>query len=76
MARLDRAVADGIERLQAGHDLARGEDLDLELAVGDVRDLLGEHLAAAIDRVERLREARRRGAISPRDWIARWRAWR
>ena len=44
--------------LQAGDDLAGGEDLDLELVVGGFGDELGEDLGRAVDRVERLREAR------------------
>ena len=31
MPHLDRAVLHGVEHLQAGHDLAGGEDLYLEL---------------------------------------------
>ena len=58
MAALDRLVLHGIDDLQAGHDLAGGEDADLELVVGEGRDALGEELARAIDRVERLGEAR------------------
>ena len=38
MAHLDGAVLHGIEHLQAGHDLAGGEDLDLELVVGELGD--------------------------------------
>src|SRR5262249_19899854 len=45
--------------LQAGHDLARGKDADLELVVGRLGDVLRQVLGAAIERVERLGEARR-----------------
>ena len=38
--------------------IAGGEDADLELVVGEGRDALGEEFARAIDRVERLGEAR------------------
>src|SRR5262249_23693943 len=41
-----------------GHDLARGEDLDLELVVGDFANELAEQLGAAVERVEGLRPAR------------------
>jgi hypothetical protein len=51
-------LLDGVGGLQRGHDFAGREDLDLEFAVGQVGDHLGHDLGAAIDRVERLREAR------------------
>ncbi len=54
VAALDRLVLDGVDDLQAGDDLAGGEDADLELVVGEGRDALGEELAGAVDRVERL----------------------
>ena len=57
MAHLDGAVLHGVEQLQAGHDLARREHLDLKLVVGRFGDRLGEDLGAAIERIERLREA-------------------
>ncbi len=59
VADLDGAVLHGVEHLQARHDFAAGEDLDLELVVGHLGDDLGDHLGAAVDRVERLRKARR-----------------
>ena len=58
MAHLDRAVGDRIERLEARHDLAGGEDLDLELVVGRLGDRFGEDLGGAVDRIERFRKAR------------------
>ena len=57
VAHLDGAVLHGVEHLQARHDLAGGEDLDLELVVGDLGDALGEIFAAAVERIERLRPA-------------------
>ena len=69
VAALDRLVLHGIDDLQAGHDLAGGEDADLELVVGEGRDALGEVLARAIDRVERLGEARGQAPLhSGMDW--------
>jgi hypothetical protein len=58
VAALDGLVLHRVHHLQAGHDLARGEDADLELVVGESGDALGKELAGAIDRVERLGEAR------------------
>jgi hypothetical protein len=58
MRAFDSAGGNRVERLQAGHDLAGREDLNLELAVGGVADELGKLLRRAEDRVERLREAR------------------
>ena len=58
VAALDGAVLHGVGDLQAGHDLAGGEHLDLELAAGDVADGLGRGFGGAVDRVERLRKAR------------------
>ncbi len=40
MAGLDGAVLDGVEHLQSGDDLTRGEPLDLELAAGGRGDAL------------------------------------
>ena len=56
MRRIHGALAGGIGGLQAGHDLAGGEDLDLELAIGGVADHLRHHFGATIDGVERFRE--------------------
>ena len=59
VAHLDGAVLHRVEHLQAGHDFAGREDLDLEFVVGHFGDALGEIFAAAIERIERLRPARR-----------------
>ena len=63
MADLDGAVLYGIDDLQAGHDFAGGENLDLKLVVGRLGDGFGHHLGAAIQRVERFRPARTSCAI-------------
>ncbi len=59
MAHLDGAVGHRIGDLQSGHDLARREDLDLELAVGDGGDRFRQMGAGAVERLQRLRIARR-----------------
>jgi hypothetical protein len=59
VAHLDGLVLHGVEHREAGHDLAGGEHLNLEIVVGDLADALGEHFAGAVERVERLRPARR-----------------
>ena len=43
MSHLDGAVLHGVEHLQAGHDFAGGEKLDLEFVVGGLGDRLGHH---------------------------------
>jgi hypothetical protein len=58
VAHFDGAVGGRIERLQTGDQFTGREDLDLEFVVGHFGDLLRHHLGAAIDGVERLREAR------------------
>jgi hypothetical protein len=50
VAELDRALLDGIECLKCRHDVACGEDADIEFAVGELVDPFGEELAAAVDR--------------------------
>jgi len=55
---LDGALLQRVHHAKGRDDLARGEDADLELAAGDCLDALGDHLGAAVDRVEALREAR------------------
>ena len=57
VAHFDGAVRDGVEHLQARHDFAGGERLDLELVVGEIGDALAEIFAAAVERVEGLRPA-------------------
>src|SRR5262249_87829 len=54
VADLDRPILHGVEPLQARHDLARGEGLDLEFVVRDLGNTLGKIFAAAIERIERL----------------------
>jgi hypothetical protein len=51
-------ILHGIEHCQTGHDLAGGEDLDLESAIGDFCDALGEHFTGTVKRVKRLRPTR------------------
>ena len=66
VAHLDRAVLHGVGGLQARHDLARGEDLDLEPVVGRFGHRLGEGFRRAVDGVERFREARRQPPLELR----------
>src|SRR5262249_21006651 len=54
----DRALLDGIDDAERGHDLARREDSDLELAPRELLDALGDELGAAVDGIEALGEAR------------------
>jgi len=53
MSTFDVAGLDGIEDLQAWHDLARSEDRQLELVVGELCDALGDQFGATVERVER-----------------------
>ncbi len=55
---LDGRGAYGIERLQAGHDLARRKGLDLKLVVGGVGHVFRKGLRRAVDGIERLRKTR------------------
>jgi hypothetical protein len=48
-----------VQHLQARHDFAGREGADLELAVGDLADALGDLLGAAKQRVQALRPAGR-----------------
>ena len=66
VAHLDRAALHRIGGLQAGHDLARSKDLDLEFVVGRLGDRLGESFRRSVDRVERFREARRQPPFAAR----------
>jgi len=52
-------IGDRVERLQGRRDLASGRKLDGEMTVGHVEDRCGQRLGAAVDEVERGREARR-----------------
>ena len=58
VAAFDGAVGHRVEHLQGGHDLAGGEGLELELAVGQLADDAGDGLRRAEERVEALGEAR------------------
>ena len=54
VAGLDGAVLHRVEHLQAGHDLARGEGLELEVAVGHFAHHAAHRLHAALERIETL----------------------
>ncbi len=41
---LGRALGDGVENAVAGHDLARGVEVDLQAAAGEGGDAVGQHL--------------------------------
>src|SRR5262249_23482533 len=58
VTQLDSAVLHGVEHLQPRYDLAGGEDLDLEFAVGCLRNIFRKAQTGAKQRVERLRPAR------------------
>jgi len=58
VAALDRLVLNAVHHLQRRHELAGRVRRDVELAVGGRADAVAEHFGAAVDRVERLREAR------------------
>src|SRR5262249_38167805 len=58
MAALDRTGLRGVPNLQRRYDLAAGEDLDLELLLGELADTLGHGLDSAVESVEALRPAR------------------
>src|SRR5262249_24886853 len=47
-ANLDGLVLHGVEHRQAGHDLAGSEELDLESAIGDLGDALGEYFTGTV----------------------------
>jgi hypothetical protein len=55
---LDRALLDRVDDAERGDDLARSEDPDLELSARQLLDSFGDDFTAAVDRVERLGEAR------------------
>src|SRR5262249_61246597 len=59
-------VGHGVGRIQSGHDLTRSKHLYLEFVVGQLRHRLGENFGSAINRVERLREARRAAPLKLR----------
>jgi hypothetical protein len=55
---LDGALLQRVHHAEGGHDLAAREHADLELAAGERLDALGDDLAAAVDGVQALGEAR------------------
>jgi len=52
MAGLDGAGLDGIERLQAGHDLPCREGLNLKLIVSRFGNVLGKGLTRSVENIE------------------------
>jgi hypothetical protein len=54
---LDGSVLYGVEHLQGGHDLAGGEALDLELAVGRLGHIFGDRFTTPVEGVQRFRPA-------------------
>jgi hypothetical protein len=66
VADLDAAVLHRIDDLQAGDDFARGENLDLEFAVGRLAHGLGHHVGAAVNGFQRLRPTRRHPPLDDR----------
>ncbi len=66
VAHLDRAVLRRIEHLQAGHDLAGRERLNLKLVVGRFRYVFGYGLAGAVKGIERLWPACRQSPLELR----------
>src|SRR5215831_20621203 len=59
IADLDGAALHGVKDLEAGNDLARGEQLYLELIVRELRNTFGEFLAGTVERIKRLRPTQR-----------------
>jgi hypothetical protein len=53
VSHLDGAIAYGVGYLGRADDLARGEGLNLELAVRSFRNILRDDFGCAIDGVER-----------------------
>jgi hypothetical protein len=53
----DAAVLHGVKGLQPGDQLAGGKSLHLKAVVGRFRQISGQRLGRAVDRVELLREA-------------------
>jgi hypothetical protein len=60
---LDGRGADGIERLQTGHDLAGRKGLDLEFVVGGLGDVFREGLRACRRWCRAISGSSRSGAI-------------
>jgi hypothetical protein len=63
---LHGSVLHGVEHLQSGNDLARGEHLDLEFVVCDLGDALGHELGTAVQGVERFRPTRGQAPLNLR----------
>src|SRR5262249_13497191 len=57
MAHLDCTVLYRVEHLQRWHNFACGKALNLELAVGRLRNVFGDCFTSAINRIERFRPA-------------------
>jgi hypothetical protein len=74
MADLACRILHGIEHLEARHDFSGGEDLDLELVVGRLRDQLAHDFRAAIERIERFRPARRHAPFDLRHRLRKGRS--
>src|SRR5215472_10295049 len=65
MPHFDGAVLHRVEHLQAWHDFAGGEKLDLEFVVGGLCDGFAHDVGAAINCVQRLRPARGHAPFQP-----------
>ena len=63
MAALDGALLHGVQRLQAGNDLAARKDADIELAAGQGAHPVGQHVGTAEDGIQALRETRRQAPL-------------
>jgi hypothetical protein len=57
VAHLEGAIGGRVKRLQAGDNFTCGKDLNLKLVVAHFGDILRKLHGAAVDRIERLREA-------------------
>ena len=57
MTQLDRVVLHRVEDLEGRHNLAAGEDPDLEFVVGGIGDPLGHVFGGAVQRIEAFGEA-------------------
>ena len=65
LAAFHRAILHRIINLQGGHDFARGEDAELELAIRHFVDDFGKKLGPAEQRIKRFREGR---GMAPADF--------
>src|SRR5215468_5098595 len=59
MAHLDCTVLYRVEHLQRWNNFTCGKALNLELAVGRLRNVFGDRFTSAVNRIERFRPARR-----------------